>query len=494
MRRLIAVAGAIALLTSLLHVANADAASAFASTAFQQQWQRGEAVAANFWGPLATAHDGQQESYKDAPGGQRLVQYFDKGRMESTNGAVTNGLLATEMIRGQLQTADATFENRTPPAIPIAGDLDNPGPTYAALASKGKALLDAAPKQVGNATQAVVSATGDISVGTMGPTTATTFAIYDDATKHNVPKAFADYRATAGVQTIGLALSEPFITTVKVAGTQRQVMAQAFERRVLTYTATNPPGFQVEMGNVGRQYYLWRYGSAGAPPAAPSPSPGTGASPSPGTVVTAAPTLNWSGYEVHGKNVSAVHAAWTIPTITAPPTTGYAATWVGIGGSGTEDLIQAGTEQDIEDGETIYYAWVEALPDYALNVPTRRLPAHPGDLFSVTITNTSGNDWTAVLENRTTGQRVILTATYTSCECSAEWIEEVPEVEGVEDPPLANFGTVSFTEATVTVDGTVRNAADIGPRALALKHHGKVVAQPQALGSDGASFAVAYMR
>src|SRR5205085_2221786 len=34
---------------------------------------------------------------------------------------------------------------------------------------------------------------------------------------------------------------------------------QLFERRVLTYNPANPPATQVEMGNVGRHYYNWRY-------------------------------------------------------------------------------------------------------------------------------------------------------------------------------------------------------------------------------------------
>jgi hypothetical protein len=61
------------------------------------------------------------------------VQYFDKGRMELTNGAITNGLLASEIIKGQIQVGDATFQQKASPAIPIAGDPDNPGPTYAQL-------------------------------------------------------------------------------------------------------------------------------------------------------------------------------------------------------------------------------------------------------------------------------------------------------------------------------------------------------------------------
>jgi hypothetical protein len=58
----------------------------------------------------------------------------------------------------------------------------------------------------------------------------------------------------------GLPISEAYWTTVRVAGTQQDVLVQAFERRVLTYTPANEPGWQVELGNVGQHYYFWRYG------------------------------------------------------------------------------------------------------------------------------------------------------------------------------------------------------------------------------------------
>ena len=45
----------------------------------------------------------------------------------------------------------------------------------------------------------------------------------------------------------------------KVGGKTLDVLIQAFERRVLSYTPSNPAGWQVEMGNVGRHYYEWRY-------------------------------------------------------------------------------------------------------------------------------------------------------------------------------------------------------------------------------------------
>jgi hypothetical protein len=57
-----------------------------------------------------------------------------------------------------------------------------------------------------------------------------------------------------------LPISEPFWARVKVGGVEKEVLMQAFQRRVLTYTPSNPAGFQVEMGNVGQHYLRWRYG------------------------------------------------------------------------------------------------------------------------------------------------------------------------------------------------------------------------------------------
>src|SRR4029079_9854282 len=55
---------------------------------------------------------------------------------------VTNGLLVTEMVSGQVQTGERAFEPREPAAVDVAGDAnDPPGPTYATIAG----LTDAAP-------------------------------------------------------------------------------------------------------------------------------------------------------------------------------------------------------------------------------------------------------------------------------------------------------------------------------------------------------------
>lgn len=255
------------------------AAAGFADPAFAAQWRAGEAIAPNFWGPLSAATGAILELYREAAGGQRLVQYFDKGRMELTNGVITNGLLAKEIITGKMQVGDESYEDRPAPAIPIAGDLDNPGPTYAALGGQASNVLRTTPSRIGGGVAVRIAADGTITAGNSptgsGPTT---ISAYDDPTKHNVPQAFVQYRDKAGIAAIGLAISEPFLTTVKVGGSAKSVLVQVFERRVLTYTESNPAPFTVEMGNIGQHYFRWRYGDSPpvAAPSTPAPSPTSG--------------------------------------------------------------------------------------------------------------------------------------------------------------------------------------------------------------------------
>jgi hypothetical protein len=58
----------------------------------------------------------------------------------------------------------------------------------------------------------------------------------------------------------GYPISEPYWARVRVGGEEKDVLMQAFQRRVLTYTPTNDPAWRVEMGNVGQHYLRWRYG------------------------------------------------------------------------------------------------------------------------------------------------------------------------------------------------------------------------------------------
>jgi hypothetical protein len=248
------------------------AATAFAIPAFQTQWTRDEDTVPSAWGLPDPARPGTEEIYEDAPDRRRIVQYFDKGRMELTNSIVTNGLLASELVRGQLQTGKTASDANPPPAIPIAGDPDGPGPTYAAFSDKAASLLTKTISSMNAPITTTVGADGTVSTGGAQLYAGLVIAAFDGATQLNIPNVFTDYRTKAGFLLIGLAISEPFFVTVPVAGTPRQVLVQIFERRVLTYTADNPDPYKVEMGNVGQHYYQWRYGcgstASAQPPAA----------------------------------------------------------------------------------------------------------------------------------------------------------------------------------------------------------------------------------
>jgi hypothetical protein len=252
-------------LVALTGLGTVQAASSFADPHFKAQWEQGEAITPNFWGPLANAKEGKQEEYKDAAGGKRLVQYFDKGRMELNQGAsgatVTSGLLVHELITGQLQGGDNQFQALAPAAVSIAGDSTNPFPLYRDLAS-GPAMSTKAP--VGTPVTLLLTPQGGSTIPQPQDEQAVV-SLIDGQTGHGLPKGFADFRARVGLQNVGLALTDPFWADVAIAGKVQRILIQAFERRVLTYNSVNPAPFQVEFGNVGQQYYAWRYGASASP-------------------------------------------------------------------------------------------------------------------------------------------------------------------------------------------------------------------------------------
>jgi hypothetical protein len=88
------------------------------------------------WGPSPYT-EAFFEPYADSPDGERMVQYFDKSRMEINDPdaeglwAVTNGLLVVEMIEGAIQIGDAEFDHSPEPAdMPIAGDVAEKWSSY----------------------------------------------------------------------------------------------------------------------------------------------------------------------------------------------------------------------------------------------------------------------------------------------------------------------------------------------------------------------------
>ena len=252
--------------------------------AWQAVWDRedrpvaaGAAQRTWMWGPQPFAVF--EEPYADATGGHRAVEYWDKARMEvnqpradrSNRWYVTNGLLVRELITGQLQVGDNQFIPRAPAQIPVAGDPDDQtGPTYATLAR----VLTAPPTPVGAEIRQRLHRDGTVTQDGPGGVHA---AYLVPQTQHTIADVFWAYLQSEGpiwngqafvtgklfdplFFATGYPITEAYWAQVKVGGQVKDVLIQCFERRCLTYTPSNPPGWQVEMGNVGWHYARWRYG------------------------------------------------------------------------------------------------------------------------------------------------------------------------------------------------------------------------------------------
>ncbi|HEX8600332.1 MAG TPA: hypothetical protein VF952_17660 [Chloroflexia bacterium] len=290
----------------------------FAHPAFQRVWERTDAPVKSgqvsrtwFWGPGPNTV-GLIEAYREGPGGRHLVQYFDKSRMEINNPAgnqsdpffVTNGLLTVDLISGSIQEGDTTFREFHPACIPMSGDFgDTLAPTYFAFqkvsVNGDRVDTHQATSRVGQPITATIDRNGNVG---NDPSKANIQGVqvsqFISETKHNIPAVFWNFLNEQGpvrnaqgqvVQeqliqpwffASGYPVSEAYWARATISGTQRDVLIQAFERRALTFVPNNPPGFQVEMANIGQHYFDWRYrnfgycaGSTVTPPGQPTVAP-----------------------------------------------------------------------------------------------------------------------------------------------------------------------------------------------------------------------------
>ena len=208
-----------------------------------------------------------------------------------------------------------------------------------------------------------------------------------------------------------------------------------------------------------------------------------------------ADSLNWSGYAVtpSTSNITAVSSTFTVPTAgLAPP--GFAATWTGIGGYSSSDLIQAGTSEDSTPSNPLlgdqYYAWYELLPASETQITNctgdPNCTVTPGDNVTVNISQVSGNTWSISMSDAgkwSWSQDV----NYASSESSGEWILEAPTL--VAQTTLANVGTTHFgPTSTYTAGGVTHTIAEGDPTQIFLSPGVVNEATPSALASDGQSF------
>lgn len=215
-------------------------------------------------------------------------------------------------------------------------------------------------------------------------------------------------------------------------------------------------------------------------------TPGAAPAPAGGTTPVRAISSNWAGYVATGGSFTSVTGTWTVPSVSAS-SAGADATWVGIGGERTSDLIQAGTQAVVSGGSVEYGAWIETLPQSTRSVP---LTVSAGDSITVTLSETSSGLWSIAMKNNTTAQTYQTTVRYASSRSSAEWIEEAPST-GRSIVPLDDFGTVRFTQAGAVRDGTHVTLSGAGATAVTLSGGtGQALATPSAISSDGTGFTV----
>ena len=232
---------------------------------------------------------------------------------------------------------------------------------------------------------------------------------------------------------------------------------------------------------------------AGTTPQAAA-TPQAQATPVPAQLTSNATSHNWSGYVATQGTFSGVTGTWTVPQPSSTTaTTGVGATWVGIGGVTSQDLIQAGTQDVTSGGQHEFQTWIELLPQASQQVP---LAVAPGNSITVSITESApgSGTWSIDMKNNTTGETYQTSVQYSSSQSSAEWIEEAPaDVSGNATTivPLDNFGMVPFSGATAVENGKTVNLSQSNAQAITMANSAdQALAVPSAVGSDGSSFSV----
>lgn len=197
--------------------------------------------------------------------------------------------------------------------------------------------------------------------------------------------------------------------------------------------------------------------------------------------LTSSTSTNWSGYTVDGTNATSVTGSWTVQAAKcAKKETSWSSPWVGIDGDTSSTVEQTGTDTDCQRGNPSYYAWWEMYP-----APTQVIgyPVHPGDSMTGTVTYGSGG-FTMTLADHTAGwSYVAAQASTKALRNSVEWI-----VEGPSNGTLTDFGTLTFSADSATINGSTQTLAGFGSSANKLTmttKKGVTRAAPGAVNSRG---------
>lgn len=204
---------------------------------------------------------------------------------------------------------------------------------------------------------------------------------------------------------------------------------------------------------------------------------------------------NWAGYIAvpvsQNNTYTSVSGSWTVPNITSNRQNASTAQWIGLGGVNSEDLLQMGTIEEIQNGQPIVEVFWEKLPDAAQNIVS--IPI--GSTISVTISKASNSTWnltfTATTPKGEAVTKTISTTLDSSYEqkigTSAEWISEDPANQNNQLLPLANADEVKYQSAKVNGNSLSDSSNKIHPVAM-ISNGGNIAIYPSEIGADGESF------
>lgn len=195
----------------------------------------------------------------------------------TTTAAVTTpGSTTPSVSTSPSGTVGLTPTTPIPSAPATPGTVVTPGGGADVPNGIGYGLLEKQPDRTNEQVTTTLARNGQVGLNSsLGAVDGANYVYWERTLGHNIPKVFWDFLNQTGpifngqglisgkifewVQTMGYPITDAYWVRTNVAGVPRDVLVQLYERRILTYTPSNPGGYQVEMGNVGRHYYNWRY-------------------------------------------------------------------------------------------------------------------------------------------------------------------------------------------------------------------------------------------
>jgi hypothetical protein len=192
--------------------------------------------------------------------------------------------------------------------------------------------------------------------------------------------------------------------------------------------------------------------------------------------ITSSSSTNWSGYAVTGGRYTNVSATWKEPSVSCSGTA-YSSFWVGLDGDTSSTVEQTGTDADCSGSTPQYYAWYEMYPKFPVNFSN---PVSPGDTMTASVRATGSGGFTLTISDTTRGWTQSVNARLKSAKLSsAEVIAEAPSGSGGV-LPLADFGTVSFSNAKANGNLLTSSTPGIDPITM-VTSSGTVKAQPSSI-------------